>query len=148
MDRWTGYPIASHFTSHKQTTQGGFNLGGINATGQLPVMLGNRGLIDVDTPQDAYTKQSYMSGDMLELVFSDEFNTEGRSFYPGDDPYWEAPNLHYWGTVRARDAGDGISVLMAVGVTGRLGVVRSRGGDDKERGVGDHAEQAGSSDES
>ncbi|KAI6026982.1 glycoside hydrolase family 16 protein [Pisolithus marmoratus] len=37
-------------------------------------------------------------GDTWELVFSDEFNTEGRSFYPGDDPYWEAPNLHYWGT--------------------------------------------------
>jgi hypothetical protein len=24
----------------------------------------------------------------LQLVFSDEFETEGRSFYPGDDPYW------------------------------------------------------------
>ena len=88
--------------SHKPTTQGGFNLGGINATGQLPVIPGNRGLIDVDTPKEAYTKQSYMSSDILELVFSDEFNTEGRSFYPGDDPYWEAPSLHYWGTVRAQ----------------------------------------------
>ncbi|KAF8555182.1 glycoside hydrolase family 16 protein [Imleria badia] len=93
-----GFPVASHLLSHKPTTQGGFNLGGINATGQLPVILGNRGLIDVDTPKDAYTKQSYMSGDALELVFSDEFNTEGRSFYAGDDPYWEAPSLHYWGT--------------------------------------------------
>lgn len=35
----------------------------------------------------------------LVLVFSDEFNEEGRSFYPGDDPYWEAVDLHYWGTV-------------------------------------------------
>jgi hypothetical protein len=33
------------------------------------------------------------------LVFSDEFNVEGRSFFPGDDPYWEAVDLHYWGTV-------------------------------------------------
>jgi len=33
------------------------------------------------------------------LVFSDEFNKEGRSFYPGDDPFWEAVDLHYWGTV-------------------------------------------------
>lgn len=32
------------------------------------------------------------------LVFSDEFNQDGRSFYPGDDPYWEASNLHYWAT--------------------------------------------------
>ena len=33
------------------------------------------------------------------LVFSDEFNVDGRSFYPGDDPFWEAVDLHYWGTV-------------------------------------------------
>lgn len=33
-----------------------------------------------------------------QLVFSDEFNVEGRSFYPGDDPYWEAVDLHYWAT--------------------------------------------------
>lgn len=32
----------------------------------------------------------------MQLVFSDEFNTDGRSFYPGDDPYWEAVDLHYW----------------------------------------------------
>jgi hypothetical protein len=32
------------------------------------------------------------------LVFSDEFNTDGRTFYPGDDPYWEAVDLHYWQT--------------------------------------------------
>lgn len=96
---FAGFPLASHLLSHKQTTQGGFNLGGINATGQLPAIPGNRGLIDVDTPQEAYTKQSYTSGETLQLVFSDEFNVEGRSFYAGDDPYWEAPNIHYWGTV-------------------------------------------------
>ncbi|KAG1851404.1 beta-glucan synthesis-associated protein-domain-containing protein [Suillus subluteus] len=32
----------------------------------------------------------------MELVFSDEFNTPGRTFWPGDDPYWEAVDLHYW----------------------------------------------------
>jgi beta-glucanase (GH16 family) len=32
------------------------------------------------------------------LVFSDEFNVEGRSFYPGDDPYWAGVDLHYWQT--------------------------------------------------
>lgn len=31
----------------------------------------------------------------MELVFSDEFNVEGRTFYPGDDPYWEASDLWY-----------------------------------------------------
>lgn len=34
----------------------------------------------------------------MELVFSDEFNTDGRTFYSGDDPYWEAANMHYWST--------------------------------------------------
>jgi hypothetical protein len=34
----------------------------------------------------------------MQLVFSDEFNTDGRSFYPGDDPYWEAVDLNYWVT--------------------------------------------------
>lgn len=32
----------------------------------------------------------------MQLVFSDEFNVDGRTFYPGDDPYWEAVDLHYW----------------------------------------------------
>jgi len=32
------------------------------------------------------------------LVFSDEFNEDDRSFYPGDDPYWEAVDLYYWAT--------------------------------------------------
>lgn len=61
-------------------------------------------------------------GETWELVFSDEFNTPGRTFWPGgasfisfsllttafivvrlvpssaDDPYWEAQDLHSWGT--------------------------------------------------
>jgi beta-glucanase (GH16 family) len=48
--------------------------------------------------QSAYTFPSYTDGSDLQLVFSDEFNTEGRTFYPGDDPYWEAVDLHYWQT--------------------------------------------------
>ncbi|KAF7981670.1 hypothetical protein HWV62_32212 [Athelia sp. TMB] len=63
---------------------------------QVPSM-GNWGLIDIDTPTSAYTTTS-LSGDgvEMELVFSDEFNTDGRTFYAGDDPYWEAVDLHYW----------------------------------------------------
>lgn len=61
--------------------------------------MGNWGLIDLDTPQSAFTTTSYHdSTTELQLVFSDEFNTDGRSFYPGDDPYWEAVDLHYWQT--------------------------------------------------
>ena len=76
-------------------------MGGINATGQVATIPGGWGLIDVHTPKTAYTKNSYVNtGDEWNLVFSDEFNVDGRTFYPGDDPYWEAVDLHYWGTVR------------------------------------------------
>lgn len=53
-------------------------------------------MIDLDTPQDAYTVASLTDGTQWQLIFSDEFNTDGRTFYPGDDPYWEAVDLHYW----------------------------------------------------
>ncbi|KAJ6571985.1 beta-glucan synthesis-associated protein-domain-containing protein, partial [Mycena capillaripes] len=58
--------------------------------------IGKFGLIDLDTPPEAYIIKSLYSGRDMKLVFSDEFNTDGRSFYPGDDPYWEAVDLHYW----------------------------------------------------
>jgi len=84
----------------KQTNQGGFNLGGINASGQIPDFTTHVALIDPDTPKSAHSIQSYMNPNKeMVLVFSDEFNQDGRSFYPGDDPYWEAADLHYWGTV-------------------------------------------------
>jgi len=98
-----GYPILSHFTEKKQSNQGGFNLGGINATGQIPDLPGNFGLIDKDTPREAYTLKSYVDTEELVLVFSDEFNQDGRTFYPGDDPFWEGVDLHYWVTVSARN---------------------------------------------
>ncbi|KAF8958578.1 beta-glucan synthesis-associated protein-domain-containing protein [Flammula alnicola] len=94
-----GYPIISHFLAKKPSTQGGFNLGGINASGQIPEF-SNFGLIDPVTPKEAYTRSAFLDStqDMV-LVFSDEFETDGRTFYPGDDPFWEAVDLHYWGTV-------------------------------------------------
>ncbi|KAF9054075.1 glycoside hydrolase family 16 protein [Panaeolus papilionaceus] len=93
------YPMYSHFTKTLQSTQGGFNLGGMNATGQVPDFPGNFLLIDRDTPKEAYRKQSWENpNEEMVLVFSDEFEQEGRTFYPGDDPFWEAVDLHYWGT--------------------------------------------------
>lgn len=66
-------------------------------TGQ--VMQTSFALIDPATPQSAYTKPSVDDPSVtLQLVFSDEFNVEGRSFYPGDDPFWEAVDLWYWPT--------------------------------------------------
>lgn len=58
--------------------------------------MGNFGLIDLDTPADALTHASFRDGTEWTLVFSDEFEKEGRTFYPGEDPYWEAVDLHYW----------------------------------------------------
>jgi hypothetical protein len=74
-------------------------VGGINATGQIPSFTGNYGLVDKTTPQNLLRKKSYMDGADMTLVFSDEFTQDGRTFYPGDDPYWEAVDLQYWGTV-------------------------------------------------
>ena len=91
------YPIIAHYTRAATSKKGGFNLGGTNATGQI-ADLPLPDLIDKDTPTDAYTRTGLGDGKEYKLVFSDEFNVDGRSFYPGDDPFWEAVDLHYWAT--------------------------------------------------
>ncbi|KAH9944283.1 glycoside hydrolase family 16 protein [Epithele typhae] len=95
---FAGYPLISYFTRTPQSTLGGFNLGGTNATGQVPSMPGNWGLVDLETPEDARTYLDVITNKEWQLVFSDEFNIDGRTFYPGEDPYWEAVDLHYWQT--------------------------------------------------
>lgn len=54
-------------------------------------------LVDPDTPKEALTKKS-KDGDDWNLVFSDEFNVEGRTFYDGDDQFFTAPDIHYAAT--------------------------------------------------
>ncbi|PGG96947.1 hypothetical protein AJ79_09389 [Helicocarpus griseus UAMH5409] len=51
-------------------------------------------LIDPDTPDSA---KSIISADGKEwkLVFSDEFNKDGRTFYDGDDPFFQAVDIWY-----------------------------------------------------
>lgn len=83
--------MITYFTSSNY----GRNGWSTNATGQIPD-IGNFGLLDKDTPIEMYNIPSYKDGREMVLVFSDEFNTDGRTFYPGDDPYWEAVDLHYW----------------------------------------------------
>ncbi|KAF7344352.1 GH16 domain-containing protein [Mycena sanguinolenta] len=93
LDRSLGYPVTSHFMNPSRVS-----LLNVNASGQIP-NIGNWGLIDLDTPKSEYNIYSYHDpSKTLQLVFSDEFETDGRSFYPGDDPYWEAVDLHYWQT--------------------------------------------------
>ncbi|KAF8893334.1 glycoside hydrolase family 16 protein [Infundibulicybe gibba] len=98
MGLFVGYPVSTYFTRIPLSNQGGFNLGGLNASGQVPFLTGGWGLVDVDSPVEAHIKPSWVHGTEMQLVFSDEFNVDGRSFYPGDDPYWEAADLHYWAT--------------------------------------------------
>jgi hypothetical protein len=63
-------PIATSFMAlrNPQPTAA-YSLGGINATGQVPVLIGNFGLIDNDTPQEAYTHTSLETGNTWDLVF-------------------------------------------------------------------------------
>ncbi|KAF8527506.1 glycoside hydrolase family 16 protein [Hysterangium stoloniferum] len=94
---FAGYPIILFFIRGSGPSLG-FNLGGINGSGQVPDLPGVRGLIDPDTPNEALTRVGLTDNKQYHLAFSDEFNTDGRTFYPGDDPFWEAVDLHYWPT--------------------------------------------------
>lgn len=87
MTLFAGYPLIHHFTESTATWQKAIT----NGTGQIP-SLNLPQLIDPDTP-DQYLTRTGFDGEDYELVFSDEFNKDGRSFYPGDDPFWEAVDL-------------------------------------------------------
>ncbi|KRZ98301.1 uncharacterized protein AC631_05938, partial [Debaryomyces fabryi] len=54
-------------------------------------------LVDPDTPAEVLTKKT-SKGETWKLVFSDEFNAEGRTFYDGDDQFFQAADLWYGGT--------------------------------------------------
>ncbi len=88
------YPILSAYLSPTLDTYGAYNLGGINSTGQIP-QISIFQLIDKDTPQEAYTKTSLETADTWELVFSDEFNEDGRTFYDGELCWSGATTLEY-----------------------------------------------------
>lgn len=82
---FAGYPIYSNYRKTGYQNFGAYQIGGTNSTGQVSVAPGIRTtLIDPDTPQDAYTRLGQDGKTQYNLVFSDEFNTPDRSFYPGD----------------------------------------------------------------
>lgn len=62
------------------------------------------GWIDPATTDRARRTRSYVNGRSHKLVFSDEFNTDGRYFHDGNDPRWTSINkddytnyaLHYY----------------------------------------------------
>ena len=90
------YPVMSFYKSRSKSAQITGNIR-VNATGQSPVLFNMPDLIDLDTPHDALSR-SGLDGSDYTLVFSDEFSTPGRSFYPGDDPFWEAVDIWYGAT--------------------------------------------------
>ncbi|KAI0316822.1 glycoside hydrolase family 16 protein [Amylostereum chailletii] len=92
---FAGYPIIAFYTKGSIQSLGS-NFGGANGTGQIPD-INVPSLIDKDTDSQFYTKTG-SDGKKYNLIFSDEFNQDGRTFWPGDDPFWEAQDFHYWPT--------------------------------------------------
>ena len=67
-----------------------------------------------------------------DLVFSDEFNKDGRTFWPGDDPFWEGGNFYYaathdyeWYTPEAITTKDGYLLFTMDEYVERLNLFRS-----------------------
>ncbi|KAG6907629.1 hypothetical protein DXG01_008165 [Tephrocybe rancida] len=90
------YPVLSFFRTEARNSRINGNIR-INATGQAPQLFQMPELIDPATPQEALTRTGFDAHE-YSLVFSDEFTQDGRSFYPGDDPFWEAVDLWYGST--------------------------------------------------
>ena len=88
------YPIIDALTRNPPDKAGS---SAANGTGQITQFPNFPALVDNATPTDALTRTG-ADGKSYHIVFSDEFEHDGRTFYPGDDPYWEAVDLHYWPT--------------------------------------------------
>lgn len=90
------YPVLTFYRNAARNSAIDGNIR-INATGQSPVLFQMPEIIDAETPASARTHIG-TDGSQYELVFSDEFTVDGRTFYPGDDPFWEAVDLWYGAT--------------------------------------------------
>ncbi|PWN42600.1 concanavalin A-like lectin/glucanase [Ceraceosorus guamensis] len=89
---FAGYPILAHFDELN-----GQIPAGVNGSGQLPIVVNALNFRDHDTPPEAWSWKN-PDGEDYHLVFSDEFEVPGRTFWPGDDPYWEAVDIWYGAT--------------------------------------------------
>lgn len=71
----------SGLLARKPSKLGGHNIGGVNRSGQVPELSNRFALVDADTPKSATYYKSHKDGSKWQIVFSDEFNVDGRSFY-------------------------------------------------------------------
>ena len=113
-----GYPILAHLRNLHHRIDVNNNLKEVEENfDRIPI----RGLVDKDTPDSVKTRKSDQDGSTYKLVFSDEFEKPGRTFWPGDDPFWEAVDIWYGGTgnlewytpegINTTKTGDGKGVL-------------------------------------
>lgn len=92
-----GYPVIIEIRKNHADGTGSSSLSTTNTFTTFPMQM-KRGLIDQETPQTAYQRTSPTDNSGWHLVFSDEFNTPGRTFWPGDDPFWYGFDGYYAGT--------------------------------------------------
>ncbi|KAF8213898.1 beta-glucan synthesis-associated [Mycena galopus ATCC 62051] len=93
---FVSYPVITYFRTLSTSGAVEGNIL-VNKTGQVADLPNIPALVDVATPSEAHTRTGF-DGQSYTLVFSDEFEEDGRTFYPGDDPYWEAVDLWYGNT--------------------------------------------------
>ncbi|CCF49383.1 hypothetical protein NDA11_001892 [Ustilago hordei] len=92
-----GYPVIIEIRKQHADGTASTSLSTTNTYTTFPMEM-KRGLIDQQTPAAAYNRASPVDDSKWHLVFSDEFNIPGRTFWPGEDPYWQGFNGWYSGT--------------------------------------------------
>lgn len=80
------------------------------------------------------SRKSTFNGETLDLVFSDEFNNNNRTFYPGDDPFWTAPNIWYGATQDMEWYGELKGSFAFCFCGGGFGVGNGGRGEEREKG--------------
>lgn len=87
-----GYPLVANFSNSYNNIGDRFIHNAESPAIPMPA------LIDPDTPKEAYSRTSQHDQSEWDLVFSDEFEKDGRTFWPGEDPFWEAGDFYYLAT--------------------------------------------------
>ncbi|POW20745.1 hypothetical protein PSHT_03212, partial [Puccinia striiformis] len=92
---FAGFPIIDYFIKHPIGTLGGFNLGGINATGQVPQIFGFRGLSTLTHRGKQEARKGLMEGTTNSYF---RMNLVRIIAHSGQETTLIGSNLHYWAT--------------------------------------------------